>query len=228
MYKYVLFDLDGTLTDSKEGIINSVAYALEKMGISSEGRLDPHVIVGPPLLDTFEGYYGFSPEKARQAYSFFQERYSTIGKFENRAFEGIVPLLKNLKEKGIRSFVATSKPQVHAEAICEKFGLAPYLEAIAGPAIGGTDSKADVMARILKGIGSIQKGEAVMVGDRKFDIIGAHELGLPVIYAGYGYGNGAERKEYRPDISPRPLKTSAGCCFLTDSFTAMAVRHSDL
>ena len=100
MYKYVLFDLDGTLTDSKEGIINSVAYALEKMGISSEGRLDPHVIVGPPLLDTFEGYYGFSPEKARQAYSFFQERYSTIGKFENRAFEGIVPLLKNLKEKG--------------------------------------------------------------------------------------------------------------------------------
>ena len=199
MYKYVLFDLDGTLTDSKEGIINSVAYALEKMGISSEGRLDPHVIVGPPLLDTFEGYYGFSPEKARQAYSFFQERYSTIGKFENRAFEGIVPLLKNLKEKGIRSFVATSKPQVHAEAICEKFGLAPYLEAIAGPAIGGTDSKADVMARILKGNGSIQKGEAVMVGDRKFDIIGAHELGLPVIYAGYGYGNGAERKEYRPD-----------------------------
>lgn len=72
MYKYVLFDLDGTLTDSKEGILNSVAYALEKMGISSEGRLDPHVIVGPPLLDTFEDYYGFEPEKARQAYSFFR------------------------------------------------------------------------------------------------------------------------------------------------------------
>lgn len=159
MYKYVLFDLDGTLTDSKEGILNSVAYALEKMGISSEGRLDPHVIVGPPLLDTFEDYYGFEPEKARQAYSFFQERYSTIGKFENRAFEGIVPLLKKLREKGIRSFVATSKPQVHAEAICEKFGLAPYLEAIAGPAVGGTDTKADVMKRILKGIGSFEKGK---------------------------------------------------------------------
>ena len=228
MYKYVLFDLDGTLTDSKEGIINSVAYALEKMGISSEGRLDPHVIVGPPLLDTFEGYYGFSPEKARQAYSFFQERYSTIGKFENRAFEGIVPLLKNLKEKGIRSFVATSKPQVHAEAICEKFGLAPYLEAIAGPAIGGTDSKADVMARILKGIGSIQKGEAVMVGDRKFDIIGAHELAFPSFTLATATAMERNEKSIVPIISPRPLKTSAGCCFLTDSFTAMAVRHSDL
>ena len=215
MYKYVLFDLDGTLTDSKEGILNSVAYALEKMGISSEGRLDPHVIVGPPLLDTFEGYYGFEPEKARQAYAFFQERYSTIGKFENRAFEGIVPLLKKLREKGIRSFVATSKPQVHAEAICEKFGLAPYLEAIAGPAVGGTDTKADVMKRILKGIGSFEKGEAVMVGDRKFDIIGAHELGLPVIYAVYGYGNPAERKEYGPDYIAETVE-DLGALLLSD------------
>lgn len=114
MYKYVLFDLDGTLTDSKEGIIKSVAYALEQMGESTEGRLDQHTIVGPPLLTTFEDVYGFSPEKARQTYAYFQERYSTIGKFENRAFDGIVPMLKAMKEAGIRSFVATSKPQVHA------------------------------------------------------------------------------------------------------------------
>ena len=199
MYKYVLFDLDGTLTDSKEGILNSVAYALEKMGISSEGRLDPHVIVGPPLLDTFEGYYGFEPEKARQAYSFFQERYSTIGKFENRAFEGIVPLLKKLREKGIRSFVATSKPQVHAEAICEKFGLAPYLEAIAGPAVGGTDTKADVMKRILKGIGSLEKGEASWSATVNSTSSAPMNWDFPVIYAAYGYGNPAERKEYGPD-----------------------------
>ena len=84
MYKYVLFDLDGTLTDSKEGIIKSVAYALEQMGESTEGRLDQHTIVGPPLLTTFEDVYGFSPEKARQTYAYFQERYSTIGKFEKR------------------------------------------------------------------------------------------------------------------------------------------------
>ena len=192
MYKYVLFDLDGTLTDSKDGIINSVAYALEKMGESTEGRLDQHTVVGPPLLTTFEEVYGFSPEKARRTYAYFQERYSTIGKFENRAFDGIVPMLKTMKEAGIRSFVATSKPQVHAEAICQKFGIAPYVEAIAGPAVGGTDTKADVMRRIL---------DAVMVGDRRFDVIGAHELGLPVIYVTYGYGNEAERKAFQPEYT---------------------------
>ena len=100
-------------------------------------------------MTTFEDVYGFSPEKARQTYAYFQERYGTIGKFENRAFDGIVPMLKAMKEAGIRSFVATSKPQVHAEAICQKFGIAPYVEAIAGPAVGGTDTKADVMRRIL-------------------------------------------------------------------------------
>ena len=171
MYKYVLFDLDGTLTDSKDGIINSVAYALEKMGESTEGRLDQHTVVGPPLLTTFEEVYGFSPEKARRTYAYFQERYSTIGKFENRAFDGIVPMLKTMKEAGIRSFVATSKPQVHAEAICQKFGIAPYVEAIAGPAVGGTDTKADVMRRILDGLGPLQPGDAVMVGDRCYDFI---------------------------------------------------------
>ena len=202
MYKYVLFDLDGTLTDSKDGIINSVAYALEKMGESTEGRLDQHTVVGPPLLTTFEEVYGFSPEKARRTYAYFQERYSTIGKFENRAFDGIVPMLKTMKEAGIRSFVATSKPQVHAEAICQKFGIAPYVEAIAGPAVGGTDTKADVMRRILDGLGPLQPGDAVMVGDRRFDVIGAHELGLPVIYVTYGYG----KRNGRPSSqSIRPI-----------------------
>ena len=201
MYKYVLFDLDGTLTDSKDGIINSVAYALEKMGESTEGRLDQHTVVGPPLLTTFEEVYGFSPEKARRTYAYFQERYSTIGKFENRAFDGIVPMLKTMKEAGIRSFVATSKPQVHAEAICQKFGIAPYVEAIVGPAVGSTDTKADVMRRILDGLGPLQPGDAVMVGDRRFDVIGAHELGLPVIYVTYGYGNEAERKAFQPEYT---------------------------
>ena len=195
MYKYVLFDLDGTLTDSKEGIIKSVAYALKEMGESTEGRLNQHTIVGPPLLTTFEDVYGFSPEKARQTYAYFQERYSTVGKFENRAFDGIVSMLKAMKDAGIRSFVATSKPQVHAEAICQKFGIAPYVEAIAGPAVGGTDTKADVMRRILAGLGK------VMVGDRRFDIIGAHELGLPVIYVTYGYGDEAERKAFQPEYT---------------------------
>lgn len=157
MYKYVLFDLDGTLTDSKEGIIKSVAYALEQMGESTEGRLDQHTIVGPPLLTTFEDVYGFSPEKARQTYAYFQERYSTIGKFENRAFDGIVPMLKAMKEAGIRSFVATSKPQVHAEAICQKFGIAPMWKPLPDRPSAGL-IQADVMRRILAGLGPVEKG----------------------------------------------------------------------
>lgn len=200
MYNYVLFDLDGTLTDSKEGIIKSVAYALEKMGETTEGRLDEHTIVGPPLKTTFQQVYGFSAEKANQTYAYFQERYNDVGKFENKAFDGIVPLLKKMYDRGIHAFVATSKPQVHAEAICEKFGIAPYVEKIAGPAVGGTDSKADIIRRILAHIGEDYEGHAIMVGDRQFDVLGARGVGLPVIYVGYGYGNEEERKAFPPDF----------------------------
>lgn len=200
MYNYVLFDLDGTLTDSKDGIIKSVEYALIQMGESTTGRLDQHTIVGPPLLTTFQEVFGFSKEKAKKTYAYFQERYSTIGKFENRAFDGIVPMLQQMKEKGIRSFVATSKPQVHAQAICEKFGIAPYVEKIAGPAVGGTEAKADIIQRILTYIGLAYQEQTVMVGDRKFDVIGARTAGLPVIAVGYGYGNDGERKAYPPDF----------------------------
>lgn len=200
MYNYVLFDLDGTLTDSKEGIIKSVAYALEKMGETTEGRLDEHTIVGPPLKTTFQQVYGFSAEKANQTYAYFQERYNDVGKFENKAFDGIVPLLKKMHDRGIHAFVATSKPQVHAEAICGKFGIAPYVEKIAGPAVGGTDSKADIIRRILAHIGEDYEGHAIMVGDRQFDVLGARGVGLPVIYVGYGYGNEEERKAFPPDF----------------------------
>lgn len=179
MYTSVLFDLDGTLTDSKEGIIKSVEYALIQMGETTEGRLDQHIIVGPPLVTTFRETFGFSEEKARETYAHFQQRYSTIGKFENRAFDGVVPMLQRLQERGVRSFVATSKPEVHAKAICEKFGIAPYVEMIAGP---------DEAKR------------AVMVGDRQYDVCGARETGLPVIVVGYGYGNEEERRQFPPDF----------------------------
>ncbi len=200
MYNYVLFDLDGTLTDSQEGIIKSVEYALIQMGESTEGRLDQHTVVGPPLLETFQHVYGFSEEKAKKTYAYFQQRYSTVGKFENRAFEGIVPMLQAMKNKGIRSFVATSKPQVHAQAICEKFGIAPYVEKIAGPAVGGTDTKASIIQRILQYIGPAYQDKTVMVGDRKFDVIGARTVGIPVIAVGYGYGNDQERNAYPADF----------------------------
>lgn len=200
MYTSVLFDLDGTLTDSKEGIIKSVEYALIQMGETTEGRLDQETIVGPPLVTTFRETFGFSEEKTKETYAYFQQRYSTIGKFENRAFDGIVPMLKRLKERGIRSFVATSKPEIHAKAICEKFGIAPYMEKIVGPAVGSADTKADTIRHILKYIGPDEAKHAVMVGDRQYDVCGARETGLPVIAVGYGYGNEEERRQFPPDF----------------------------
>jgi phosphoglycolate phosphatase len=219
MYKYVLFDLDGTLTDSKEGIIKSVAYALTRMGEPTEGRLDQHTVVGPPLLQTFENAYGFLPEKAKKTYAYFQERYSTVGKFENRAFHGIVPMLRELREKGIHSYVATSKPQVHAEAICEKFGIAPYVDAIAGPAVGSHDTKTDVMQQILSGIGPAGKGQSVMVGDRRFDVIGSRDTGLPVILVGFGYGSEEERQAVPPDMFVRTVRELRDCILGNGDYT---------
>ena len=184
MFRHVLFDLDGTLTDSKEGIIKSVEYALLKLGESTEGRLDQH---------------GFSEEKARHLYNTFQERYGTKGRFENHPFPGILTLLDQLKEAGIKSYVATSKPTVHARAICEKFGISQRVELVAGSTLGGSETKADVIQQVLDKIGPQAEGQAVMVGDRKYDVIGAREKHLPVILVGFGYGSKAEQEAYPPD-----------------------------
>lgn len=199
MFKHVLFDLDGTLTDSKTGIIRSVRYALEKMGEPTEGRLATHIVVGPPMLDTYRDVYGFSDEKARLLYSYFQERYSTIGKFENGAFPGVTDMLWTLKQHGIHCYVATSKPKVHAEAICERYGIAPYVDSISGPIIGSDETKADSMRKILATIPPEELASAVMVGDKKYDIIGARETGLPSILVGYGYSTLEERQAFPPD-----------------------------
>lgn len=199
MFKHVLFDLDGTLTDSKEGIIKSVEYALLKLGESTEGRLDQHIVVGPPMMTTFTQVYGFSEEKARRLYDTFQERYGTKGRFENHPFPGILALLDQLKEAGIKSYVATSKPTVHARAICEKFGISQRVELVAGSTLGGNETKADVIQQVLDTIGPQAEGKAVMVGDRKYDVIGARETKLPVILVGFGYGSKAEQEAYLPD-----------------------------
>lgn len=200
MYKHVLFDLDGTLTDSKEGIIKSVEYALLKIGETTEGRLDQHTVVGPPMMITFTQVYGFSEEKARHLYRTFQERYGTVGRFENRPFPGIIELLQHLKAKGIKAYVATSKPTVHAQAICDKFGITPLVEQVAGSTLGGDETKADVIQNVLDTIGPDACGTSIMVGDRKYDVIGAREKKLPVVFVGFGYGTQEECKAYPPDF----------------------------
>ena len=181
MYRYIFFDLDGTLTDSKEGIFNCVRYALEKMGepIPTEEILKK--FIGPPLHDSYERYCGFSRERALLGVRLFRERYTAIGKFENAAAPGMVELCCRLKEQGYVLALASSKPEAMCEAICEKFGFAPFLTTIAGsPPTGDDWEKADVIRETMRRLSltDAEREAILMVGDRKFDVLGAKECGI--------------------------------------------------
>ena len=181
MYRYIFLDLDGTLTDSKEGIFNCVRYALEKMEepVPSEEVL--RSFIGPPLHDSFERYCGFSREQALLGVQLFRERYTTIGKFENAPAPGMVELCRRLKERGYVLALSSSKPEKMCEAICEKFGFTPFLTTIAGsPPTGDDWEKADVIRETMRRLEltDADRKSILMVGDRMFDVLGAKECGI--------------------------------------------------
>lgn len=194
----VLFDLDGTLTDPKPGITRSCAYALEKLG---HGMVDPDSLawcIGPPLRTTFAQILG-SHSQVEEAVTYYRERFSTIGLYENEVYAGIPELLASLKTEGQRLFLATSKPWVFAERILAHFQLDQYFDGVAGSELDGTrDAKAEVIAHVLDQY-SVDAREAIMVGDRRHDIEGAGAHGIPCIGVLYGYGSEAELTESRAD-----------------------------
>ena len=181
MYKYLLFDLDGTLTDSQEGITKSVSYALINLGVNDLPDDIKKRFIGPPLKDTFKRYYGFDDEMAEKAIAKYRERYSKVGKFENRPYVGIPELLKKLKEAGRVLVIASSKPTGFVEDILEKFEIKDYFDIISGADLSGKKSeKEDVIKYALDILGaeygfdeekSIK--DVVMIGDRNYDIYGA-------------------------------------------------------
>lgn len=190
MYRYILFDLDGTLTDSKEGIVNCVRYALEKLGrpVPDGGTLLR--FIGPPLQDSFMACCGMGREEAIRAVALFRERYAPIGKFENAAAPGLPELCARLKDKGRVLALASSKPQEMCEPICERFGYTPSLQVIAGSPPEADWEKADVIREALRrlGVTEAEKPSVLMVGDRKFDVLGAAACGvdcLGVEFFGY-------------------------------------------
>lgn len=192
-YQYILFDLDGTLTDSAEGIINSVLYALKKSGIEEHDREKLVAFVGPPLADSLKRFYGADEEQARQMREYFHEYFNERGWCENRVYEGIPEVLAKLKEEGRHLIVATSKPEFFAERILEHFGLAQYFEVVGGSTMDGSIcKKGDVISLVLDRIGREHLPEMVMVGDREHDVLGARENNLPCIGVLYGYGNRSE------------------------------------
>lgn len=190
MYNIVLFDLDGTLTDPGIGITNSVAYALKKYGIEVSDRETLYEFIGPPLHESFEKIYGFSKEQSKQAVNYYREYYKDKGIYENYVYDGIETLLKNLKAAGKMLLVATSKPEVYSKQILEHFNLAHYFSFIAGSNLDGTRTrKSEVINYALSSIKCSDFSQAVMIGDREHDIIGAEKIGIDSIGVLFGYGN---------------------------------------
>lgn len=188
-YKYILFDLDGTLTDPKVGITKSVAYALDKMGIPDADVEKLTKFIGPPLMESFMKYYSFGEAEAKQAIEYYREYFRDKGIFENDIYDGIDELLKDLKEKGHILAVATSKPTIFAERIIDYFKLSEYFACIIGSNLDGTRSKkAEVIQYVLDKLEIEDKKQAIMIGDREHDIIGANQVGIDSIGVRYGYG----------------------------------------
>ncbi len=184
-YTTVLFDLDGTLTKSEEGITKTAIYAAEKMGFTGFTQEQFKVFIGPPLYDSFRKVVGMTDEQANQAIDHYHERFERVGWAENEVYVGIPSLLRSLKKNGARVAIVTAKPQVFAERIAQKFGLAPYLDDVIGPGLNNKDSsKAALVRRGVEAFG----GRVVMVGDRCFDIEGGQANGVDTIGVCYGYG----------------------------------------
>ncbi len=193
MTKTILFDLDGTLTDSGEGIINCASLALEHFGLPVPDRKTMRVFVGPPLHETFVKF-GVPDDKADEAVEVYRSRYHTVGKFENTPYPGIREMLATLQAEGHRLLVATSKPEALSIEILEKFDLAKYFHRICGASMDRSRStKEDVIAYLLKENGTSEN--MIMVGDTAFDVIGAAAHGIPTIGVSWGYGEVADMEK---------------------------------
>lgn len=195
-YKYILFDLDGTLTDSAEGITKSLAHALKHFQIEVEDLSELRHFIGPTLEESFGNHYNFSKEDIEVATEIFRQRFASVGKFENRLYEGVKGMLKELKARGRRLYVATSKPTIYAQEILDYFQIAHYFEGIIGSEISGERSeKGEVIAYALKHF-PIDKDQAIMVGDRKYDVCGARDHGLNTVGVLYGFGDRLELESH--------------------------------
>ncbi len=201
--KYILFDLDGTLTDPKVGICTCVQYALKEFGIEEPDldKLEP--FIGPPLKDSFMEFYGLSEEQAEAAIEKYRERFSVTGKFENQVYEGIPGLLKDLKVYGYQLAVASSKPECFVKDILNHFNIARHFDVVVGSELDGSRvDKAEVIQEALNRLfhyKAINKKQIIMIGDRKFDIEGAREIEVSGVAVGYGYGSEEELKAAEPD-----------------------------
>lgn len=195
-YPYLFFDLDGTISNSAKGITNAVTYALEHMGITPPAKQDLMHFIGPPLIRTFTADYDLSPEDGARAVAFYREYYNVQGVYECEMYRGVGNLLKQLHEAGYRMVLATCKPAVMAKVVLEYFGISGYFEMVSGPELDGTrNEKHQVIAYALEQLGIDDPRNALMIGDRRDDVLGAKMCGLRCLGVLWGYGSEAELRE---------------------------------
>ena len=198
MYRYLLFDLDGTLTDSQEGIVKSARYAMEQLGDPPLDDVTMLQFLGPPLQESFRRFCGYDPEKTQRALAIFRGRYGPIGQFENRGTPGMAEALARLKAEGYVLAVASSKPINMCHSVCRRFGFASLMDAIAGSPPEGDWTKADVIRDALRqlGAGEADKPAVLMIGDRKYDCLGAKECGIDCLGVEFfGYAEAGELEQ---------------------------------
>ena len=199
MFEYILFDLDGTLTDPKEGITKSVQYALASVGIDEPDldKLEP--FIGPPLHESFMEFYGFDRDKAMKLVDKYRERFNVTGIYENVIYPGIANMLKTLKEAGCKIAIASSKPTEMVEIILDHFEIRKYFDFVVGSNLDGTRTKKEeVVEEALRQLEPV-KEKTAMVGDRKFDVEGAKAFGLVSIGVSFGYAQQNELEEAGAD-----------------------------
>jgi phosphoglycolate phosphatase len=188
-YDWLLFDLDGTLTDPFEGITRSVEYALNAFGIEVEDRRVLAPFIGPPLVESLTERYGFTMEDAVAAVAKYREYFAVKGLYENELFEGIPELLNDCRKAGYKISMATSKPTHYAKIIAEHFDIARYFDAIHGSSLDGSRiTKSSVVAEAVREEG-LDPERALMIGDRRHDVEGAREHGIKTVGVLYGYGS---------------------------------------
>ena len=205
--KNILFDLDGTLTDPQEGITRSIRYALQNLDQPAPEADELLWCIGPPLINSFKILVDSSrPNLAKKALTLYRERFNRVGKYENRVYPDIPELLEQLTSQGHVLFVATSKPKVFARQIVDHFQLAPYFKEVFGSRLNGALAEKAVLIQHILTQKKLSAKETCMVGDRKYDIVGAQQCGLAAIGVTYGYGSKEEIQIAGPDaIADTPM-----------------------
>ena len=196
MIKAVLFDLDGTISNSKEGITKCVQYALESFGIIEPDLDKLSVFIGPPLVDSFMKYYNFTEEQAKEATAKYRERYTPIGVHETHMYPNSRECIEELRRRGYVIGMASSKPENYCKVVLEDFGIIDLFDDIVGATMDGRlSSKESVLEEVFRRWGHFRKDEICLIGDTMYDVNGANYTGIPCVAVTFGFGDANEMRE---------------------------------